>query len=194
MSLSLPYQGPEEPAAADATKTQSAESQPSSSTLSAGRPQTSALPSDTTLPAASQPDSQIELKTHKTEAERPEETQGQELRAEAESTSTAAPSHQRWIESCLSAKVDDSPAVPSAPALYPSLTSLALGEGPLMQLSEEALRSCKTRGPAVLALPEQESSPPSLQPLGSVAELPRSRLYPELPKMAPEVEVNLTYH
>ena len=134
------------------------------------------------------PDSQIELKTQKTDEERLEETQGQELRAETESTKTAAPSHQRWIESCLSAKVDDSPAVPSAPALYPSLTSL--GEGPLMQLSEEALRSPKTRGPAVLALAEQESSPPSLQPLGSVAELPRSRLYPELPKIAPEVEVN----
>uniref|UniRef100_A0A8C4ZCS8 Ectopic P-granules autophagy protein 5 homolog (C. elegans) n=1 Tax=Gadus morhua TaxID=8049 RepID=A0A8C4ZCS8_GADMO len=57
-----------------------------------------------------------------------------------------------------------------------------------MQLSEEALRSCKTRGPAVLALAEQESSPPSLQPLGSVAELPRSRLYPELPQTAPELE------
>ncbi|CAL8327291.1 unnamed protein product [Arctogadus glacialis] len=168
--LSLPYQAPGEPAPADVTETQ-----PSVS-------------SDTAL-ATSQPDSQIiELKTQKTDEERLEETQGQELRAEPESTKTAGPGPQRWIESCLSAKVADSPAVPSAPALalYPSLTSL--GEGPLMQLSEEALRSCETRGPAVLALAEQEASPPSLQPLGSVAELPRTRLYPELPQTAPELE------
>ncbi|XP_030226666.1 ectopic P granules protein 5 homolog [Gadus morhua] len=183
--LSLPYQAPEEPAPADVTETQPSESQPSSSSPSASNAQTSALSSDTAL-ATSQPVSQIELKTQKTDEERLEETQGQELRAEPESTKTAGPSPQRWIESCLSAKVADSPAVPSAPALYPSLTSL--GEGPLMQLSEEALRSCKTRGPAVLALAEQESSPPSLQPLGSVAELPRSRLYPELPQTAPELE------
>ncbi|CAL8347833.1 unnamed protein product [Lota lota] len=184
--LSLPYQGTEEqasahsPATADVTKIQPSEIQPSSSTASASNPRTLTLSTETTL-ATSERESQVELKTKKPEDEGPVETRGQELRAETGSTS-----HQRWIESCLSAKMADSPAVPSAPALYPSLT--APEEGPPMQPCEEALRSCETRGPAVLALAEQETSPPSLQPLGSVAELPRSRLYPELPKTAAEVE------
>ncbi|TDH12695.1 hypothetical protein EPR50_G00049980 [Perca flavescens] len=77
------------------------------------------------------------------------------------------------------------PKAPSAPALYPSLPTLE--EGPVMQLCEEAVKS-RQKGPAVLALPEQDSSPPSLQPLESVAELSGSKLYPELPKTAPEIQ------
>ncbi|KAG7244001.1 hypothetical protein INR49_006162 [Caranx melampygus] len=77
------------------------------------------------------------------------------------------------------------PNVPSAPALYPSLPTLE--EGPVIQLHEQAVKN-SAKGPAVLALPEQESSPPSLQPLESVAELSRSKLYPELPKTAPECQ------
>uniref|UniRef100_A0A7N6F6H0 Ectopic P-granules autophagy protein 5 homolog n=1 Tax=Anabas testudineus TaxID=64144 RepID=A0A7N6F6H0_ANATE len=74
---------------------------------------------------------------------------------------------------------------PSAPALYPSLPTL---EGSaVIQLSEEAVKN-GAKGPAVLALPEQESSPLSFQPLESVAELSRSKLYPELPQRAPEIQ------
>jgi len=190
--LSLPYQGqdpaPSLAATTDVTKDQPSEIPLSSSTTLASDPQTLTLSADTTL-ATAETESQIAPKTQQSDDERLlVETRGQDLRAETESTKAAETGHQRWIESCLAAKVDESPAVPSAPALYPSLTGL--GEAPLMLLSEEALGSCKTRGPAVLALAEQEMSPPSLQPLGNVAALPRSRLYPELPKTAPEVEVN----
>lgn len=58
----------------------------------------------------------------------------------------------------------------------------------MLQLCEEAVKNGE-KGPAVLALPEQESSPPSLQPLESVSELSRCKLYPELPKTAPEMQV-----
>ncbi|XP_046871698.1 ectopic P granules protein 5 homolog [Hypomesus transpacificus] len=76
---------------------------------------------------------------------------------------------------------------PSAPALYPSLPSLE--ESPGMQLREETQWACRTRGPAVLALAEQESSPPSLQPMElSAPEVPRTRLYPELPQLPPETQ------
>ncbi|KAK0149453.1 Ectopic P granules protein 5 [Merluccius polli] len=162
--LSLPYQGTEErdpahsPAAADAATAV----QPSSSTPSASDPQTPTLSTETTPGCGAEPESRAAPET-------------EENRRCATGGGDAGPG----------AKADESPAVPSAPALYPSLA--ALEEGPLMQLPEEALGSC-IRGPAVLALAEQETSPPSLQPLGSVAELPRSRLYPELPKIAPEVE------
>lgn len=78
------------------------------------------------------------------------------------------------------------PNAPSAPVLYPSLPTLE--EGPVIQLSEEAVKN-GAKGPAVLALPEQESSPLSFQPLESVAELSRSKLYPELPQTAPEIQV-----
>ncbi|XP_067375939.1 ectopic P granules protein 5 homolog isoform X2 [Channa argus] len=75
--------------------------------------------------------------------------------------------------------------IPNAPALYPSLTTLE--EGPVVQFSEETIKN-GAKGPAVLALPEQESSPLSLQPLESLAELSRSKLYPQLPKTAPEIQ------
>lgn len=71
---------------------------------------------------------------------------------------------------------------PSAPALYPSLPTLE------MSPVEEPMKTTG-KGPAVLALPEQESSPPSLQMLDSVAGISRYKLYPELPKTAPEIQV-----
>lgn len=77
---------------------------------------------------------------------------------------------------------------PTAPALYPSLPTLE--EGSVIQLSQEAVKN-GAKGPAVLALPEQESSPLSFQPLESVAELSRSKLYPELNQKAPEIQVIL---
>ncbi|KAJ3604435.1 hypothetical protein NHX12_029176 [Muraenolepis orangiensis] len=185
--LSLPHQGLEEhhPAPSQTATTDVTKLRRSSPTPLASNPQTLTLSTGATL-ATAQTQSQNAPETKKSHEEQPAETRGQDLRAELESPKTASTSHQRRMESRLSAEADEGPAVPSAPALYPSLT--APEEVPLMQLSEEALKSCKTRGPAVLALAEQEMSPPSLQLLVSVAEQPRSRLYPELPKMAPEVE------
>lgn len=77
------------------------------------------------------------------------------------------------------------PTAPCVSAMYPSLP--LLDEHHVIPLCEEAAKT-SVRGPAVLALAEQESSPPSLHPLESVAELSRSKLYPELPKTAPEIQ------
>lgn len=92
---------------------------------------------------------------------------------------------QLWNQPCVSFQLQISNA-PSAPALYPSLPTLE--ESSVIHLSEEAVKNV-AKGPAVLALPEQEASPPSLQPLESIAELSRCKLYPELPKTAPEIQV-----
>lgn len=78
------------------------------------------------------------------------------------------------------------PNAPTAPALYPSLATLE--ESSVVYLCEDNVKDPEQE-PAVLALPEQESSPPGLQPLESVAEISRSKLYPELPKTAPEMQV-----
>lgn len=94
---------------------------------------------------------------------------------------------QKWKEPCVITQFQI-PNAPSAPALYPSLPTLE--EVPMLQLCEEAVKN-REKGPAVLALPEQESSPLNLQPLESVAELSSSKLYPELPKTAPEIKVML---
>ncbi|XP_073321613.1 ectopic P granules protein 5 homolog [Pagrus major] len=102
-----------------------------------------------------------------------------ELKVAAQTTDT-----QSWNQPCVSTQFQITNA-PSAPALYPSLPTLE--EGPMLQLCEEAVKNGE-KGPAVLALPEQESSPPSLQPLESVTELSGSKLYPELPKTAPEMQ------
>lgn len=77
------------------------------------------------------------------------------------------------------------PNAPTAPALYPSLATLE--ESSEIHLCEENVKYQEWET-AVLALPEQESSPPGLQ-LQSVAEISRSKLYPELPKTAPEMQV-----
>ncbi|XP_068166676.1 ectopic P granules protein 5 homolog isoform X2 [Antennarius striatus] len=92
---------------------------------------------------------------------------------------------QSWDQlsaSCTKFQIQNAP---SAPALYPCLQTLE--EGPVAHLCEEAVSS-REKGPAVLALPEQESSPPSLQPLQSVTELSMNKLYPELPKIAAEIQ------
>ncbi|XP_061672965.1 ectopic P granules protein 5 homolog [Syngnathoides biaculeatus] len=86
--------------------------------------------------------------------------------------------------SCISTHLDVK-HVPSAPSLYPSVP--ALEEGSLLEFHGRAVKNCG-KGPAVLALAEQESSPPSLQPLECVAELSRNKLYPELPRTATEVQ------
>ncbi|XP_061624089.1 ectopic P granules protein 5 homolog isoform X2 [Phyllopteryx taeniolatus] len=76
---------------------------------------------------------------------------------------------------------------PSAPSLYPSVPTLE--EGSLLELHGEAAKNLG-KGPAVLALAEQESSPPGLQPLECecVIELSRNKLYPELPRTTTEVQ------
>ncbi|KAF7660149.1 hypothetical protein LDENG_00286760 [Lucifuga dentata] len=111
------------------------------------------------------------------------ESQGAHLSVSPQ-TSELGSEKQLWTQPCVSTQIQN-PNGPSAPALYPSLP--ALEEGPILQLQEEVVRNCG-RGPAVLALAEQESSPQSLQPLESVPELSRSKLYPELPKTAPEIQ------
>uniref|UniRef100_A0A8D3DJB8 Ectopic P-granules autophagy protein 5 homolog (C. elegans) n=1 Tax=Scophthalmus maximus TaxID=52904 RepID=A0A8D3DJB8_SCOMX len=100
--------------------------------------------------------------------------QGAELKAAPHSTELGKDT-QSWNRPCVSTQFE----IPSAPELYPSLPTLE--EGPVMQLNVPTMKN-GVKGPAVLALPEQESSPPSLQPLESVAELSTSKLYPELPK------------
>lgn len=111
-------------------------------------------------------------------------TPGAELKAAAQTTELGKDT-QSWNQPCVSFQFQI-PNAPSAPALYPSLPTLE--ESPVIHLCEEAVKNMG-KGPAVLALPEQESSPPSLQPMESVAELSRCKLYPELPKTAPEIQV-----
>lgn len=125
-----------------------------------------------------------------TESEKQDETdgvvkvQGTELKGVPQSTELEG-DQQSWNQPCVSTQFEI-PNVPSAPALYPSLQTLE--EGAMIQFSEETVKNCG-KGPAVLALAEQESSPMSLQPLESVADLSRSKLYPELPKTVPELQV-----
>lgn len=74
------------------------------------------------------------------------------------------------------------PNAPTAPALYPCLATLEESSG--LHLCQANVKNPEWE-PAVLALPEQESSPQ----LESVAEISRSKLYPQLPKTAPEMQV-----
>lgn len=104
-----------------------------------------------------------------------------DLKVDTETTSLAK-EEPSWSPPCASFQLQIANE-PSAPALYPSLPTLEE-----MSLVEEPLKTTG-KGPAVLALPEQESSPPSLQVLDSVAEISRYKLYPELPKTAPEFQV-----
>ncbi|MED6273627.1 hypothetical protein CHARACLAT_008460, partial [Characodon lateralis] len=108
------------------------------------------------------------------------EVQGPELEA-ASQTKKSEKDMNVWKQPFVMAQFGN----PSAPALYPSLP--ALEEDSVMQIYEKAVKNC-AREPAVLALPEQESSPLGLQPVKSVAELSKSKLYPELPKTAPEMQ------
>lgn len=104
-----------------------------------------------------------------------------ELKISTETTSLAK-EEQSWSPSCSSFQLQVTNE-PSAPALYPSLPTLEE-----MSLVEEPLKAAE-RGPAVLALPEPESSPPSLEVLDSGAAISRYKLYPELPKTALEIQV-----
>lgn len=104
-----------------------------------------------------------------------------ELKVATETTSLAK-EEPSWSPPCASFQLQIANE-PSAPALYPSLPTLEE-----ITLVEEPLKTAG-KGPAVLALPEQESSPPSLQVLDSVADISRYKLYPELPKTAPEIQV-----
>ncbi|PWA19596.1 hypothetical protein CCH79_00006951, partial [Gambusia affinis] len=108
------------------------------------------------------------------------EAQVPELKT-AQQTNKSEKDTQLWNQPFVTTRF----GISSAPALYPSLA--ALEEDSVMQIYEKAVKNC-AREPAVLALPEQESSPLSLQPLKAVAELSRSKLYPELPKTAPEMQ------
>lgn len=110
--------------------------------------------------------------------------QGTELKA-SPNTTELGKDKQSWNQPCVSTPFEI-PNAPSAPVLYPFLPTLE--EGPVIQLHEQAVNN-SAKGPAVLALPEQESSPPSLQPMEFVAELSRNKLYPELPQTAPEIQV-----
>ncbi|TKS78798.1 Ectopic P granules protein 5 -like protein [Collichthys lucidus] len=180
--LSLPYQNPEE----EEEEKQQAPVVPPEITS-----QPSPLPSETTtqpssLPSEKQPTSSsrtLFTPTKSKEEDGAVAAPGAELKVAAQTALLEKDTHS-WSQPCVSTQFQI-PNAPSAPALYPSLP--ALEEGPVMQLCEESVKN-RQKGPAVLALPEQESSPPSLQPLESVAELSRSKLYPELPKTAPEIQ------
>ncbi|XP_071259097.1 ectopic P granules protein 5 homolog [Salvelinus alpinus] len=196
--LSLPYGGTEQQQGlAKASETLSETSQPSTQIL----PQTSeeSLPASQTLSSCtlSQTSSSISPQTlekpSETESEKRDEgrgeAQGAELRAEPPSTEVGRETQNKThiqTQACISTTLE-TPLAPSAPALYPSLPTLE--EGSLMQLHEEALRACATRGPAVLPLGEQEC-PPSLEPVVELApsEGSRTRLYPELPQPSPELQ------
>ncbi|CAN9513284.1 unnamed protein product [Ophioblennius macclurei] len=179
--LSLPYHEPEEQqqgpvetpqTTAQASDVPSQDEQNSSKTLS----------TSVVTEAQSRLNVSTESKTEQKDDSRVE-AQKSELKVVAPTTELGNDT-QTWIHPCVSAQFEIL-NVPSAPALYPSVPILE--EGPVIQLCEDAAKSC-IKEPAVLALPEQESSPPSLQPLESVAEISRSKLYPEIPKMAPEVQ------
>lgn len=185
--LSLPYQEPEEQqkeenpvqppqTTSEAPDLPSEEQQTSSShALSA---------SVVTKTLETSPLSQVTLQITETKEEDVEAAaRGTELKVTAPTTELGK-EKQSWTQPCVSAQFHI-PNAPSAPMLYPSLPTLE--EGSVLQLSEEAVKNGE-KGPAVLALPEQESSPPSLQPVQSVAELSRSKLYPELPKTALEIQ------
>nr|XP_019956581.1 PREDICTED: ectopic P granules protein 5 homolog [Paralichthys olivaceus] len=187
--LSLPYQEPEEeqqepaqlpeitaqPSDLPSDKQKSSSSQTlSASVLTQTLQSTLSLSTETSQGAEHLKESENEKDDHNRVA-----AQGAELQAVPHSTELGK-EPQSWNQPCASTQFE----VPSAPALYPSLPSLE--KRPVMQLNVQTVKNV-AKGPAVLALPEQESSPPSLQPL-SVAELSRSKLYPEIPKTAPEIQ------
>ncbi|XP_068461257.1 ectopic P granules protein 5 homolog [Clinocottus analis] len=181
--LSLPYQEPVEEQPAETT------TQPSD--LPCETQQTSlthTLPTSMLIETLQSPQT-LQDKMHLTESKDKEEDEeelaahGAELKVATQTTELEKDT-QSWNQVWVSTQFQI-PNAPSAPALYPSLPTLQ--EGSVIQLCEEAVKN-REKGPAVLALPEQESSPPSLQLVESVAELSRSKLYPELPNTAPEIQ------
>ncbi|GAA6236308.1 ectopic P granules protein 5 homolog [Lates japonicus] len=193
--LSLPYQEPEEeqqdPVQPPETTAQPSDLPPDKQKISSSQTlSTSVLTKDLQSTVSLSPETSQgteHLTESSKEIEEDDDTvaaQKAELQAAPHATELEKDT-QSWNQPCVSSQFEI-PNAPSAPALYPSLP--ALEEGPVIQLHEQAVKN-SAKGPAVLALPEQESSPPSLQPLDSVAELSRSKLYPELPKTAPEIQV-----
>ncbi|XP_056231949.1 ectopic P granules protein 5 homolog [Seriola aureovittata] len=191
--LSLPYQEPEQEQQ-DSVQPPETTAQPSDLLSEKQRTSSSQTLSKSVLTRTLQSTQSTETSQgteHLTESKKEKEEEeddrvaahGAELKA-ATHTTELDKDIQSWTQPCVSAQFEI-PNAPSAPALYPSLPTLE--EGPVIQLHEQAVKN-SAKGPAVLALPEQESSPPSLQPLESVAELSRSKLYPELPKTAPEIQ------
>ncbi|XP_069565474.1 ectopic P granules protein 5 homolog [Brachyistius frenatus] len=191
--LSLPYQEPEEEQR-DPVQTPKATAQPSE--LPSEKQPTSSSRTSTTSVLTKTQESSLNLSTvtsqvtvQLTESKEEEEencgvgAQVPELTV-APQTTELAKDTQLLNQPCVSAQFEF-PNVPTAPALYPSLPTLE--EGLVLQLCEEAVQNC-AKEPAVLTLPEQESSPPSLQPLECQTELSRSKLYPELPKTALEIQ------
>ncbi|KAM9393292.1 ectopic P granules protein 5 homolog [Pholidichthys leucotaenia] len=180
--LSLPYEGLEEERQDSVQPTEAAaqpsdlpsESQPSSSQAASTSDLTVTLQSALNLcTVTSQDEGQMVTQSKKEEEENGGvEAQFADLKVVPQITEPEK-NAQAWSQPFVSVQFE----VPSAPALYPSLPTL----------KDNAVINCG-KEPAVLALPEQETSPPFLQPLESVAEISRSKLYPELPKMAPEMQ------
>lgn len=187
--LSLPYQEKEEEENKLDT-VQSPEATAQSSDLPSEKQQaenTASLLSKTLQPSlnSSTVTSQVTAQETKKEEEEADvqEAQGAGLKIVPQTTELEK-DEQSWNQLCVLTQFEAS-NVPSAPAMYPSLPTLE--EGSVIQFCGEAVETCG-KEPAVLALPDQESSPPSLRPLESVADLSRSKLYPELPKSALEVQ------
>uniref|UniRef100_A0A672IBN9 Ectopic P-granules autophagy protein 5 homolog (C. elegans) n=1 Tax=Salarias fasciatus TaxID=181472 RepID=A0A672IBN9_SALFA len=154
--LSLPYHEPEEqqqsPAETPQTTTQasdppSQDEQAASKTLSTSVV-SEALQSNLNVSAESKKEEKDDFRV---------EAQMSQLKVVPPATELGKDA-QAWVHPCVSAQFEIL-NVPSAPALYPSVPTLE--EGPVIQLCEEAAKSC-VKEPAVLALPEQESSPPKI--------------------------------
>lgn len=189
--LSLPYQEPEDEKQAAAQPLETA-GQPSA--IPSEKQQTSSSQtlstSVVTKTLLSTRDLSQTSQVHLTESNKEEETigKGKDLVADLTGGLQGAnleAEKQLWNSPRVSSQFEIQ-NVPSAPALYPSLPTLE--DVSLIQLHGDALKNCG-KGPAVLALPEQESSPPSLRPVESKAELSRIKLYPDLPKTATEIPV-----
>ncbi|KAM7416416.1 hypothetical protein PAMA_018465 [Pampus argenteus] len=182
--LSLPYQEPE---TVQQDPVQPPEITGQLSDLPSEKQQLSS--SQTSSTQILQPPLTSKVTVHLTESEKQDETdsgvkvQGADLKVTPTSTKLEG-DQQSCNQPCVSTQFEIS-NVPSAPVLYPSLPTLE--ESPVIQLSKQAMKICG-KGPAVLALAEQESSPLCLHPLESVGELSKSKLYPELPKTAPEIQ------
>lgn len=180
--LSLPYQEPEREKQ-ESVRPPEGTSQPSDEhdeTLQISPQQTVTVPSKAIQSTVVLKDEEL---TKSDEVDTKAAPPAVELRVDTETTSLAK-EEPSWSPPCASFQLQIANE-PSAPALYPSLPMLEE-----MSLVEEPSK-ITGKGPAVLALPEQESSPPSLQVLDSVAEISRYKLYPELPKTAPEIQVNM---
>uniref|UniRef100_A0A3P8W6G9 Ectopic P-granules autophagy protein 5 homolog (C. elegans) n=1 Tax=Cynoglossus semilaevis TaxID=244447 RepID=A0A3P8W6G9_CYNSE len=195
--LSLPYDGQEEqkdPVQITETRAQLSHISPEPSKTSLSQSSSKSVLTNTSQSTASvsaetsQGTEHLRGSGKKNEEDGSATAQGNKLRAASHNIEKLGKAQEKdtqsWNKPCISSQFEMT-NVASAPALYPSLPKLE--EGPVIQLTMPSVKS-SAQGPAVLALPEQESSPPGSQRLESVAELSRSKLYPELPKTAPEMQ------